>query len=188
MTVCVAVKVYDCIVFAADSASSLVVNDPVTGRAEIANVYVHGVKVFNLRKGLPIAAMTCGMGNIGAMSIGTLAKELREKFRSEEADWKLDPDQYTMQEVAEKARRFFFDVHYQHLADKPLGDHELQFWVRGNGSAETHGEIWRVTIRNGTKGISLSRTVTSDALIIGMPPPDYDFEIMYFTKSTQRLL
>ena len=150
MTVCVAVKVYDCIVFAADSASSLIVNDPVTGRAAIANVYVHGVKVFNLRKGLPIAAMTCGMGNIGAMSIGTLAKELREKFRSEEADWKLDPDQYTMQEVSEKARRFFFDVHYQHLADKPLGDHELQFWVGGNGSAETHGEIWRVTIRNGT--------------------------------------
>lgn len=149
MTVCVAVKVYDCIVFAADSASSLISNDPVTGHAAIVNVYVHGNKVFNLRKGLPIAAMTCGMGNIGAMSIGTLAKELRERFCGTDPDWALNDKAYTMQEVAEKARTFFFDEHYQNLADKPAGEHELQFWLGGNGSAETHGEIWRITIRNG---------------------------------------
>lgn len=150
MTVCVAVKVYDCIVFAADSASSLVSNDPTTGQAYIANVYVHGNKVFNLRKGLPIAAMTCGMGNIGAMSIGTLAKELREKFCSDEPDWAIDPQNYSMQEIADKARKFFYEVYYHGLVDKPAGDHELQFWLGGNGSAETHGEIWRITIRNGT--------------------------------------
>lgn len=150
MTVCVAVKVYDCIVFAADSASSLVMNDPNSGQAAIANVYVHGNKVFNLRKGLPIAAMTCGMGNIGAMSISTLAKELRELFVNPNmADWHLNPESYTMPEVADKARRFFFDEHYQRLAEKPAGDHELQFWVGGNGAKETHGEIWRITIRNG---------------------------------------
>lgn len=152
MTVCVAVKVYDCIVFAADSASSLVSNDPTTSQAYIANVYVHGNKVFNLRKGLPIAAMTCGMGNIGAMSIGTLAKELREKFCSDEADWAIDPQNYSVQEIAEKARKFFYEVHYHALVDKPFGDHELQFWLGGNGSGEAHGEIWRITIRNGTCG------------------------------------
>lgn len=149
MTVCVAVKVYDCIVFAADSASSLVSNDPITGASSIVNVYVHGNKVFNLRKGSSIAAMTCGMGNIGPISIGTLAKELRDRFCSSDPDWALNPDAYTMEEVAEKARRFLFDEHYQGLADKPSGDHELQFWVGGNGTGETHGEIWRVTIRNG---------------------------------------
>ena len=103
MTVCVAVKVYDCIVFAADSASSLVSNDPLSGAAMIANVYAHGNKVFNLRKGLPIAAMTCGMGNIGPMSIGTLAKELRERFSGGDPEWSLG-DSYTMEEVATKAR------------------------------------------------------------------------------------
>ena len=149
MTVCVAVKVYDCIVFAADSASSLVSNDPVTGAAAIMNVYAHGNKVFNLRKGLPIAAMTCGMGNIGAMSIGTLAKELRERFCGADPAWAVNPNAYTMEEVATKARAFFFDEHYAGLTDKPAGDHELQFWLGGNGSAETHGEIWRITIRNG---------------------------------------
>lgn len=148
MTVCVAVKVYDCIVFAADSASSLIGNDPITGAATIANVYAHGIKVFNLRKGLPIAAMTCGMGNIGAMSIGTLAKELRERYTNGDENWRLG-DGYTMEEVAEKARRFFFEEHYQALADKPAGDHELQFWLGGNGAKETHGEIWRITILNG---------------------------------------
>jgi hypothetical protein len=149
MTVCVAVKVYDCIVFAADSASSLVSNDPHTGQAHIANVYVHGNKVFNLRKGLPIAAMTCGMGNIGPMSIGTLAKELRENFCNEDTEWFLDPSNYTMKEVADKARKFFFEGHYEALAEKPVGDHELQFWLGGNDATKTHGEIWRVTIRNG---------------------------------------
>ncbi len=82
------------------------------------------------------------------MSIGMLAKELREKFCSDPV-WRLDPTDYTMQEVATKARQFFFDLHYQALTDKPVGSHELQFWVGGNGSSETHGEIWRVTIANG---------------------------------------
>jgi hypothetical protein len=84
------------------------------------------------------------------MSISTLAKELRDCFATGDSPWRLDPDNYTMLEVAEKARKFFFDIHYEGLTDKPVGDHELQFWIGGNGSAETHGEIWRITIRNGT--------------------------------------
>lgn len=48
MTICVAVKVHDCLVFAADSAMSLDVGD------ETVNVYAHGNKVFNLVKGLPV--------------------------------------------------------------------------------------------------------------------------------------
>lgn len=149
MTICVAVKVHDCIVFAADSASSLVETSLTDGRSLIANVYAHGNKVFNLRKGLPIAAMTCGMGNIGPMSIGTLAKDLRERFTSDDPDWTLDRDGYTIKEVAEKARRFFFEEHYQSLDPKPAGDHEFQFWIGGNGAGETHGEIWRIRIVNG---------------------------------------
>lgn len=107
MTVCVAVKVHDCIVFAADSASSLVETGS-HGEALIANVYSHGNKVFNLRKGLPIAGMTCGMGNIGAVSISTLAKDLRLRFCSTDPEWLIDPATYTIEEIAEKARRFFY--------------------------------------------------------------------------------
>lgn len=89
------------------------------------------------------------MGNIGTMSIGTLAKELRELFSDGEPEWRIDEKNYTVEEVAIKARKFFFDNHYQALADKPVGDHEMQFWIGGNDAKATHGEIWRVTIRNG---------------------------------------
>jgi hypothetical protein len=54
-----------------------------------------------------------------------------------------------MEEVATKARRFFFDEHYAALPAKPQGIHEFQFWIGGNGSGATHGEIWRIRIVNG---------------------------------------
>lgn len=149
MTVCVAVKVHDCIVFAADSASSLIEGATGDGRPLIANVYAHGNKVFNLRKGLPIAAMTCGMGNIGPVSISTLAKDLRQLFCSTDPEWALDPDRYTIEEVVEKSKKFFFDDHYSKLDPIPDGPHEFQFWIAGNGSGQTHGEIWRIKISDG---------------------------------------
>lgn len=149
MTVCVAVKVHDCIVFAADSASSLIDSSLADGRPLIANVYAHGNKVFNLRKGLPIAAMTCGMGNIGPISISTLAKDLRDKFCEERSEYQIDPDSYSIEQVAQLARKFFFDEHYSKLSQAPAGPHEFQFWIAGNGSGQMHGEIWRIKIVNG---------------------------------------
>lgn len=64
MTICVAVKVQDCLVFAADSTSSLQARSA-DGQAFTVNTYDNANKVFNLRKGLPIAAMTAGIGNFG---------------------------------------------------------------------------------------------------------------------------
>ena len=81
MTVCVAVCVHDGIVFAADSAVSLVAN--VDGQLAITNVYRHGNKVFNLCKGLPICAMTCGVGNIGHAAI-----HARKRFATTAQFWR----------------------------------------------------------------------------------------------------
>jgi len=171
MTICVAVKVHDCIVFAVDSASSVVDSGSPDGAMRIANVYEHGNKAFNLKKGLPIAAMTCGMGNFGARSVSTLAKDLRKKFNSEEADWKLDPDNYSIEEVAEKTRRFFYDDIYQSLDESPEGEHEFQFWIGGNGAGETHGEIWRIRIINGESPVPecLAGREDFDVLYDGQP-------------------
>lgn len=149
MTICVAVKVHDCIVFAADSASTLIDTPAAGGPVTVANVYAHGNKVFNLRKGLPIAAMTCGMGNIGPVSISTLAKDLRERFTTGGDDWRIDPLAYTVEDVARKARQFFFEEQYAALDPKPAGDHDFQFWISGNGAGQMHGEIWRIRITNG---------------------------------------
>ena len=108
MTVCVCVAVNDCLVFAADSASTLVTTDP-QGASQIVNVYRHGDKVFNLLKGAPLVATTCGMGNIGSASIATLTKDLRKRLASGDGDWHVDRDNYTVEEIATKARRFLFE-------------------------------------------------------------------------------
>ena len=77
MTICVAIIVSDCIVFAADSAST-VIGPGIGGGSVVSNVWQHGIKVFNLHKKLPIAAMTAGMGNFGPISISNLAKEFTD--------------------------------------------------------------------------------------------------------------
>lgn len=148
MTVCVAVKVHDCIVFAADSATSLVSSNG-DGTSGISNVYFHGNKVFNLKKGLPIAAMTCGMGNIGPVSISTLTKDFRQLLTDGPPEWRVDNAAYTMEEVAHKARKFFYDDKYAALVHKPVGPHSFEFWLGGNDTSEIHGEIWKVAIING---------------------------------------
>jgi len=149
MTVCVGIVVNDCIVFAADSASSLV---STSGAAsEIINVYSHGDKVFNLVRGLPICAMTCGMGNIGNASIATLTKELRRRLSSpDQGDWFVNPEAFTIEEIAIKARRFLYEERYLSLHPAPPAPHSFQFWVGGYGSDFDAGhQVWIITIING---------------------------------------
>jgi hypothetical protein len=146
MTVRVAVCVHDGIVFAADSAASLVAN--VGGRLAVTNVYKHGNKVFNLWKGLPICAMTCGMGNIGHTPINTLAKDLRRLLKSGGADYKIDQAKYTIDDISTKARKFLYEDKYMR-AGPFVGDHSLEFWVGGySTNSETH-ELRKITIING---------------------------------------
>lgn len=160
MTVCVAVAVNDCLVFAADSASSLVSTDLNTGASAIMNVYAHGDKVFNLHKKAPISAMTCGMGNIGSESIATIAKDLRRRLTGTDVDWALDLTNYTVEEVAHKARRLLFEERYAALTPAPPAPHSLEFWVGGYGSNVSAGhQVWKVRIINGT-----------------CPPPELDLD------------
>ncbi|MFW2831749.1 hypothetical protein [Sphingomonas sp. ID0503] len=145
MTVCVAVKVYDCIVFAADSASSLVGVDH-AGKSSVLNVWQHGNKVFNLHKGLPIVAMTCGMGHMGPASISTLAKDLRKELTS--GAGKLDLEAYTIEEAVNKAHAFWSD-RYAAITPPPPTPHSFEFWIGGISSGERCGEIWQIVIADG---------------------------------------
>jgi hypothetical protein len=152
MTVCVGIAVNDCLVFAADSASSLVSTDPNTGESTIHNVYQHGDKVFNLFRRNPICAMTCGMGNIGAASIATLAKDLRAKFASDDPAWKLEPENFTIQEVAEKARKYLYEEKFLALTPAP-NNASFEFWVGGYSSDRSIGhEVRKIAIVGGTCG------------------------------------
>lgn len=148
MTICVAIKVHDCLVFAADSATSLVGSDD-QGHPTIFNVMAHGNKVFNLVKGLPICAMTCGMGNIGRASISTLAKDLRKRLGSNVDQGGVDRDNYSIQDIASRARTFFYEEKYLGLPELPNGHHSLEFFIGGYSTGSEQAEVWKIIVANG---------------------------------------
>lgn len=134
MTIIVCVKINDGLVVASDSTTSFFRNDD-----KFVQSYDNANKIFNLYKGLPIGAMTCGSGNIGSASISTLSKDLRERFSAADspADGKIDKATYTMKEVAEKARLFLLEA--VHAAGV---DVSLTYWVFGYSAGRPLPETW----------------------------------------------
>ncbi|MCF6273143.1 MAG: hypothetical protein L3J37_08110 [Rhodobacteraceae bacterium] len=136
--------------FAADSASSLSsVNS--TGEQVIINIYENANKVFDLCRSLPICAMTAGIGNFGNTSISTLSKELRKRLSSKGDPLSINPDSYTMKEIAERARSFFYEEVFK--GTKPAQQGSFNYWVAGYESREdSQGEVWRISIVDGKCG------------------------------------
>ena len=115
MTVVVTVKVTDGIVLAADSAASFFDENGVP-----IKIYNNANKIFNLIKVWPIGAMVYGAGGIGTTSVETLSKDLRRRLRNpEDADYGLNRDNYTVSEVADKARLFLYEENYLRTYDAP---------------------------------------------------------------------
>lgn len=141
MTVAVMVKVFDGIVLAADSATTLQL--PSGG----AQVYNHANKVFHLHRRKPVGAITWGQGQIGAASISTLAKDLRRRFMGldpNHPDWKLEDD-YTVEAVAERLVEMMFDELYSSLyAGQSPG--AIGFLVAGYSGFEEQAEAWLVVL------------------------------------------
>ncbi|WP_139165969.1 hypothetical protein [Paracoccus tibetensis] len=131
------IKVHDCIVFAADSASTLV-----DAQGAVQNVFNNADKVFNLHRRLPIAAMTCGMGHIAGRSISNLAKEFRRDLMNG-----LDEENYQIADVVQAAHSFFDDKYSAILSER---GHGFDFFISGYGSDAAHGEVWKISIVAGT--------------------------------------
>lgn len=110
MTIAICLKVGDGVVLGTDSASSLIGEND-----RYFNVYNTAEKTFNLVKGLPIGLMTYGLGGMVGLSIGALARDLRERLSGnnpEFSDWVLDPATYTIDQVARRVREFFYEELY----------------------------------------------------------------------------
>lgn len=148
MTVCVAVQVNDCIVFAADSATSLIGTDA-AGAAQVTNVYNHGKKVFNLHKRLPIVAMTAGMGSLAGSSIEVVAKDFRGLLMGEDPEWRLDELNYSIDDVARKAYRYVYEQQYLQDPNRQLGEFSFELYVGGFETGSRLGEIWKISFVNG---------------------------------------
>jgi hypothetical protein len=147
MSVAVAVKVSDGFAIAADSATTLA-----TDQGDVVNIYNSANKAINLVKGLPIGMMFWDAGSIGALSMITLAKDLRQLLTVGSPDdptWKIDPDAYTMDEVAAKVKRYFYDTRYQAIYD-PAGPGpfpSIGMYVCGFGSTDDVGREFEITIQ-----------------------------------------
>lgn len=187
MTICVAVKVHDGLVFAADSASSLVSVQP-NGQTGVANVYGHGNKVFNLYKGLPVCAMTCGMGNIGASSISTVAKDFRLAI-GKKGDWYVDPKKYTILEITEKARKYFFEERFKTLPEQEQSASSLEFYIGGYGSSSDHPEIYRFVISNkACNQVDTVRSAEQNGVFFSGQPEALNRLVYGFSQSVPQVL
>ena len=152
MTIAISLKVHDGVVLAADSASTLFGIDPSSGHSGVVTIYNTANKVFNLYKGLPIGCITWGSGSIGNASISTLTKDLRRRFMGEDpehADWGLDPDKYSIESIAKRARQFFYEELYAPEFKDVGGKPDLGFIVAGYSAGEGLAEEWRIQIVNG---------------------------------------
>lgn len=149
MTICVAIKVHDGLVFAADSTTTLATVGP-DGRQIIHNTYVNANKVFNLLKGKPVVSMTSGIGNFGNRSISKISKEIRMSLSVADNPLYVDPNEFTIQEISEKARTYILDLYLQLENElRPQGDHVFDYWIGGFGSENHLAELWKVQIING---------------------------------------
>jgi hypothetical protein len=140
VTIAICLKIGDGVVLGADSASTLMTP------GGIENVYFNAEKISNLRKGLPIGAVTYGLGGIGGRSVTHLAKDLRDRL-SEGGSWELDPADYTMQEVATRLREFFFEELYCSEYPPGPGPHPpMGFTIAGYSGSAQRPEVWSVEV------------------------------------------
>jgi len=151
MTIALTLKVNDGVVLASDSASTISVMDD-AGNVGVSNVYNNANKIFNLRKGLPIGAVTWGSGSIGTESISTLMKDLRLRFSSvvtKYEDWQLPRTDYSIKDVADKLKEFFFVEKYLPAFSEWSIKPDLGFFIVGYSEPSGMAEEYRMDIIDG---------------------------------------
>lgn len=156
MTICIGVKVNDCIVFVADSATTMLGTNA-AGETLPTRVYNHADKVFNLYRGLPVFAMTCGLGNFGSESIATIAKEIRCALMAEGSQ--IHKDNYTIEAII----RFSFDhfvAKYNAIDAAIRNSSTFEFFVGGYSTGANGSEIWKFSFSAGT--------ISQPQLIVGV--------------------
>jgi hypothetical protein len=120
MTIAICLKVGDGVVLGTDSAVSLIGEDE-----RYFNVYESAEKTINLVKGLPVGMMTYGLGGLRGLSIGSLSRDLRARLQGgdpEFPEWTLDPETYTVGEIAARVKEFFYEDLYRAEFAPPPAD------------------------------------------------------------------
>jgi hypothetical protein len=156
LTIAISIKINDGVVLASDSASTVIGMGPDRALG-VVNVYNNANKVFNLRKGLPIGAITWGAGSIGQASISTIMKDLRQALSGKDEkrkDWAIvtesSPD-YTIEAVSTRLKQFVFDDLYSKAyPDGAPMRPDLGFIVAGYSAKDASmAEEFQIEVRNG---------------------------------------
>lgn len=152
MTIAVCIKINDGLVLASDSATTILGQDQ-TGQLVAVNVYNNANKVFNLRKGFPIGAITWGAGSIGQASVSTIIKDLRQRLSGDDPDhrdWKLKSDAYTVEQAADRLKELVYDDLYEkQFKDFPHQKPDLGFIVAGYSARASMADEFQIDIQNG---------------------------------------
>lgn len=141
MTIVVTVKVTDGIVLASDSATTFMDHNGIP-----VKVYNNANKIFNLVKGLPIGAMTFGSGSVGTASIATLSKDMRKHFSNPESQYYFDHANFSIEEVAKKARDFFID-RMKESYPNGVENYLMGYRICGYGTLDTLAEGWEFVVQ-----------------------------------------
>lgn len=133
MTIAIALKINDGIVLATDSASTIVGEENEDGVRSVYYTYFTADKLFNLKKGSPVGAMTWGNGSVNNESISTLAKDFREEIEEKE---------YTSVDAIVNDFKSF-------LENKIAPETSLGFLVAGYSEGKGHPEMFLININEG---------------------------------------
>jgi hypothetical protein len=154
VTIAISLKINDGLVLASDSASTMV-GMTTEGQLQVVNVYNNADKLFNLKKGLPVGAITWGAGSIGNASTSTIMKDLRKIFTDGDDDgrhagWKLDNESYTVEEVAGRLKEFVFDdLYVTAFKNFPHKKPDLGFIVAGYSANAPMADEFQIDIKEG---------------------------------------
>jgi hypothetical protein len=142
VTVALYVKVFDGIVLATDSATTLS-RKGFLGIGKTDQVYNNADKIFHLHREIPIAAMTWGLGVVGPASISSLSKSFRLGLMGRDpgyADGPIDVTSYTVEDIAQRASRMFRQA--ANGAGLSKWPSELGYLVAGISSDRAQAESW----------------------------------------------
>ena len=149
MTIAITLKVHEGVVLASDSASTLSAQE--NGQTIVVNVYDNANKIVNLHKGLPLGILAWGGGSIGPVSLTTIFKDLRCMFAGAtkgpgDEDWTLNPDNYSVEDVATKVRKYIFEELYTNEYGGWPDPPGIGMVVAGFSSDGQHAEEYQISM------------------------------------------
>jgi hypothetical protein len=173
VTIAISVKINDGVVLATDSASTVM--GPTPQGLGVINVYDNANKAFNLLKGCPIGAITWGAGGIGNASVSSLVKDFRNLLKEGPEGYRLDRNNYTIEEVAIRLRRFIYEENYVNaFAALPNNQKPpLGFIVAGYSARAKHADEYGIVVDQGNCGppYALRKSEESGIFWAGMGEP-----------------